>query len=187
VFQIIAFVLTLWFVFGPGISKFSAQTSSAWGAGASTDPEAGPFDGTLLLSLLIIVQLQITYYMRLPFLYTTFVVFVCTVVAACVAPPLMQASEPALPVIIIRSNVFAFMFGIVFNALAAAFASFSWELRCRAQLLTVTAASAAERDSQRLLCNLMPPSVVATLTSGREVTPVSVHNVVILVRVLWRS
>jgi hypothetical protein len=183
---VVIYALILWFVVGPGPVRL-AQYSSAWGAGVSTDPEAGPFDGHLLLSLALIAQIQTLRHMRLPFVLTMVVLVVFVIMTVCVAPPVMQAAAPTVPASFVRGNVFAFLLGVLVNALTAAVSSYSWELRCRAQLLTVAASSAAERDSKLLLCNLMPPSVVTAITSGQQVVPVCANNVVILVRDILKS
>lgn len=170
-----------WFFVGPG-SALMVPFASAWGAGASIDPEGGPFQGHLLLSVILVAYMQSVAHARLPFVHTAVVAAACQVIVACVAPPLMFASEPRVPVALANVSVFGLVLGVSSNALTSTIAAYLWEARLRQQLLTVAATRAAQADSTRLLNNLMPPSVVAAITAGQDVTPVCASNVVILVR-----
>lgn len=181
VFHITVFASVTWFFLGTGPAAI-VPYASAWGAGKSGDAEAGPFEGQLLLSFVLVAYLQAVAHTRLPFANTAVIACAAGALVIALAPPLMMVAEPSVSPRIAGVGTFAVILGVCSNAVLVAVAAYSWEARCRLELLTVAASKAAEEDSTRLLHNLMPPSVVAAITGGREVVPACASNVVILVR-----
>jgi hypothetical protein len=157
--------------------------SAAVASRATNVATAGPFEGDLLVSVVVVGYLQHLAHARLPFLHTFCVAAAVSAVALFVVAPGIQrlGDERGLPSAVTGSCAFAIVSGFMANALTAVIAAFAWEGRCRTHLNSAIVTNAATAAATRLLNNLMPPSIVADIVAGREPQPVLAHDVVILV------
>lgn len=176
----------LWVASGPETVALLVPAASAAGSEPTTSLDStsqGPFEGQLLTAVVAIAYVQHVAHSRLPFLHTCMFAAATLMVSLCLVVPrlVLQVTGGALPSSVIGSSVFAIFLGLAGNALTIIVSAFVWEGRCRTQLLSTSATSAARAAATSLLNNLMPPSIVADMVAGREVRPALARNVVILV------
>lgn len=176
----VVFVAALvWFCVGPGPSILLPRASAAF-AGVSSDSGASPFEGQILLSLMIVAFLQCTAHMRLRVAHVALIGAICVALTLGFAASSITRSS-GWPDNVVGLGVWAIFIAVSSNALTATMAAFAWEARCRTQVLMAAAARAAESEATELLKNLLPPTVVADNKAGRLTKPVLAHDVVILV------
>ena len=174
----------IYFSTGPG-PAIVVTLASAFVAGASTSPGAGPFEGHHFLCIGVVAMLQGVAHMRLPYMHTIAVCCTAVLSVICIAVPQMSSQGSSLPSPVTGTAIFAVVIAVSVNACHAVIAAYAWEARCRNHLLLTAAAETAEADAMRLLTNLMPPSVVADIVAERQTVPVLATNVVVLVSWLY--
>ena len=168
----------VWFCLGPG-ARARANRASAAFAGISNDSGASPFEGQIIMSLVIVTFMQCMAHIRLPVAHTAVIAVACCVFTIGFAVSGIT-STPGWPSDAVGLGVWAVVVGVSSNAFTATMASFAWEARCRSQQLMAAAARAAEAEATALLENLLPPVVVAEYKAGRVTKPALAHDVVIL-------
>jgi len=181
---IAVFIAAMYFATGPG-PAIVVPRASAFLAGSSMSPGAGPFEGHLFLCIGVVAILQGVAHLRLPYVHTIVVCCSAVVCVICIAVPQMVSQGGGLPSPVTGTATFAVVVVVSVNACLVVVAAYAWEARCRNHLLLTAAAETAESDAMRLLTNLMPPSVVADIVAERQTVPVLARNVVVLVSCLF--
>lgn len=180
--------LMLWVASGSDTAAVlapSASMASSFGRDADSDPDYtlhGPFESQMLVCLIVSGYVQHVAHVRLPFLHTCVFAAATMVYSMCMAVPRLSLGSAPLAPSTFGFNVFAFFSGLAPSALTIVVSAFVWEGRCREQILRASATSAVQAAATNLLNNLMPPSIVDDMVSGREIRPALARNVVVLVR-----